>query len=196
MDVTTNIRRARIGYYNASPGRAVVNRDPDGVETETKALPLKLEANVDVDGQPVWATLIVDAFGEDDAVRLGVRSVEVALADQEGPVSPGVYKQLPLYRLLLLAVRDWSSNSDGSPVTDGQARALTRPGARRSRTPEQRWKEVADAYLAAQERHEPTTVAVARAMALPINKQGLDAARSYVRRARQAGYLPPARKGN
>lgn len=195
MGVTKNIRRARIGYYNASPDRAVVHRGPDGVETETKALPLKLEANVDVDGQSVWATLIIDAFGEDDDVRLGVRSVEVSLAGEDGPVSPGVYKQLPVYRLLLVAIRDWSSNSDGSAVTEAQVRALTRPGARRSRTPEQRWRDAADAYLAAQQRHEPTTVAVAQALGLSTSKRGQDAARSLIRRARQAGYLEPARKG-
>jgi hypothetical protein len=196
VDVTKNVRRARVGYYNASLDRAVGYVWPEGYETATNSLPLKLEALVDVDGAPVWATLIVDSFGEDDDVRLGVRSVKVQSADEGQPLSADLYRRLRLNQLLLLAAREWSSNSDGSAVTVEQARALTRPGGRRSRTPEQRWKEAAEAYLAAQERHEPTTVAVAQALHLGTSKRGQDAARSLIRRARQAGYLPPVRKGN
>jgi hypothetical protein len=196
MDVTNNVRQARTGYYNASLDRAMGYVWPEGVETATRALPMKLEAVVDVDGSLVLATLIVDAFGEDDDdVRLGVRSVAVQPIDEE-PLSADLYRRLRLNQLLLLAVREWSSNSDGSAVTVEQARALTRRGGRRSRTPEQKWKKAADAYLAAQKRHEPTTVAVAQALHMPTSKRGQDRARSVIRRARAAGYLPPARKGN
>lgn len=196
MDVTENVRRARTGYYNASLDRAVGYVWPDDVETATKALPMKLEAVVDVEGSIILATLIVDAVGEDDDVRLGVRSVEVQPGDAEQPLTADLYRRLRLNQLLLLAVREWSSNSDGSTVTVEQARALTRPGGRRSRTPEQRWQKAAEAYLSAQEKREPTTVAVAQALHLGTSKRGQDAARSLIRRARQAGYLPPARKGN
>lgn len=86
----------------------------------------------------------------------------------------------------------WSHNSDGSPVTIDQAEALVRRGGRRTKSPGERWEYVAEVYLGAKEKGQPTTVAVARALGLGTSKKGQGAARSLVRRARQAGYLPPA----
>lgn len=190
-------------YADSSLDRAVGYRPDSGtIETVTNALPFKFTAIVELDDdESVTTTLIVDRFGneEDDSLRLGVRSVEVEVEDNEKkedqPLNAEGFHRVPIHRLLLIAVMAWSHNSDGSPVTIEQAEALVRRGGRRRKRPEEDWQKAADAYLAAKEKGEPTTVAVARALGKGTNKQGQDAARSLIRRARQAGYLPPvARK--
>ncbi len=186
-----------MSYHNASPDRSVSYRPEGGsVETATNALPVKLVAIVDLGGDLVKVTMVVDRFGQEgDGLRLGVQSIEVEANEGES-LTTDMYRRVPFHGLVLYAIQKWSHNSDLSPVTLNQARALTRPGARRTKSPEERWQEVADVYLAAKDKGEPTTVAVAQALHLGTSKRGQDAARSLVRRARQAGYLPPARKDN
>lgn len=198
----SGIGPAWVSYENSSPDRALAyHRDEGSVVTRTQALPFKLEAIVDLDAyQLSKVTMIVDHFGEeaDDSLRLGVRSVQVELEETRDDESLCAenYHRVPVHRLLLIAIMSWSHNSDGSPVTIDEARALTRRGARRSKSFEERWKQVAEVYLEAKGKGEPTTVAVARAFGLGSGRKGQDAARSLVRRARQAGHLPPAGKKN
>lgn len=199
MDVTKILRQVSTGYYHASLDRAVGFRPPGSdVETVTQSLPLKYVAIVDL-GQRVRVTLIVDLSRDEGPIeswRVGVSSVEI-MANEDELLTSALYRRIPLHALLVDAIRRWSHNSDGSEVTVEQASALTRPVAQRgTNTPEERWRRAARAYLEAKKKDEPTTVAVAQAMGLSTSKAGQDAARSLVRRARQAGHLPPARKGN
>ncbi|HSH59904.1 MAG TPA: hypothetical protein VK988_09750 [Acidimicrobiales bacterium] len=207
MDVTKNrggasrerlvkgIHRMWTSYYQSSVDRAVGYLWDNGrFETLTNALPFKIKAIVELaDESLVWVTLIVDQYGEEDdnSLRLGVRSVRVEGDDSSnGPLSADSFRTLPFHRLLRLGVMEWSHNSDGSEVTEAQAKALTKRGVRRARRrPEDRHRLVAEAYMEAEERAR--TVAVARALGKGLNKSGQTAATSAVHRARKAGYLPP-----
>ncbi|HEV2810069.1 MAG TPA: DUF6214 family protein [Acidimicrobiales bacterium] len=191
-----HIGPAWTSYADSSLDRAVGYRSDSGtVETVTNSLPFKFTSIVELDDDElVLTTLIVDRFGneEDDSLRLGVSSIKVEVNEKEDqPLNAEGFHRVPIHRLLLVAVMAWSHNSDGSPVTIDQAQSLVRRGGRRRKSPEEDWRTAADAYLAAKEKGEPTTVAVARALGKSTGKQGQDAARSLIRRARQAGYLPP-----
>ncbi len=188
MDVTT--LSEQVGYFNASLERSV-GFQPDhghGPATFTRALPAKYDAQLDIDGSRYRLVMVIDAFEEsDDDVRIGIRSVELSALG--GVLRADHYKNVPVRQLLRAALRLWSWNSDGSDVTDLQAERLLRSSAVRvgAAQPEERWREAAVAYLDAQRRNEPTTVAVAKALKLATGKKGQDNARQLVRRARKSG---------
>ena len=188
MDVTT--LSESVGYFNASLDRSVGFQPDheDGPATVTRALPATYEAELDIEGSRYRLVMVIDAFEESaDDVRIGIRSVE--LSAHSGVLRANHYKSVPVRQLLKAALRLWSWNSDGSKVTERQAERLLRSltaqvGAGR---PEHRWREAAQAYLAAQRTNEPTTVAVARALNLGTGKRGQDNARQLIRRARKSG---------
>lgn len=73
-----------------------------------------------------------DALGE---FHFGAQSIEVEAIDHEGAARPTRRQDLRAVSvpdLLVRAVRRWAWNDDASPVTYGQARAMTRAGVRRS----------------------------------------------------------------
>ncbi len=200
-DLKKGISRMWLSYHDSSFERSIGYRaDEDAVETATQALPFKFVAIIDLDGGGYLAkiTMIVDRFGqeEDDSLRVGVRSVQAEVDGGQDLVSlrPEGLRQVPVHQLLLVAVLSWSHNSDGSPVTVRQARALTKRGARKVRTAEETYREVADAYRTAKAAGKPTTAAVATKLGRGTSKVARDNTRALIRRARQAEYLPPVEK--
>lgn len=196
------ISRIWTSYHDSSLERSVGYRAAEGaVETATQALPFKLVAIVDLDrggGHLAKVTMIVDRFGqeEDDSLRVGVRSVHAEVEDGQDLVSlwPEDLRRVPVHQLLLVAVLSWSHNSDKSPVTVAQARALTKRGATKVRTAEETWRGVADVYLAAQAAGKPTTAEVAAYVGHGTSKESRANTRALIRRVRLAGYLPPVEK--
>ena len=196
----TLLQRGPIGYAHADLRRRVAYRPRGGgPETVSRALPARTWFIVGPPDHPPGSTVRVaftlDLYGAGDKVQIGARDISVE--PEEGhPMTADRYRAVPLATVVSDAARRWSENTDGSEVTEAQARALLRPVGRAVSTgPHEEWERAASAYLAAKERGEPTGAAVVRALGRSNGPRGAAQARHIIRQARQHGLLPPIERG-